>query len=56
MDKFTINYPFGRGVIIWGNPIYVEKNASEVDIEKSRTLLEDSLNEITIEAKEFIKR
>ena len=55
-DKFTVNYPFGRGVIIWGNPIYIKRNASEDDIEKSRVLLEDSLNKITIEAKEFIKR
>ena len=35
-DKFTVNYPFGRGVIIWGNPIYIKRNASEDDIEKSR--------------------
>ena len=38
------------------NATYDRRLLTEDDIEKSRIFLEDSLNKITIEAKEFIKR
>ena len=53
-DKFTINFPFGKGVVVWGDPIYVKKDSSDNDIEGYRDLLQDSLNRASKKAKEFL--
>ena len=53
-DNFTINYPFGSGSLVFGDPIYVDKNSSEEDIENKRLLLQESLNIVTTKAQELV--
>ncbi|NQV83428.1 MAG: lysophospholipid acyltransferase family protein [Rhodospirillales bacterium] len=49
-DRFLVAWPFGRRVLVWGNPIYVDRDASEEDTEKYRRQVEDALNAVTNEA------
>ncbi|MED5484656.1 MAG: lysophospholipid acyltransferase family protein [Pseudomonadota bacterium] len=53
-DNFTLNYPFGSGSIVFGDPIYVDKNSTDQDIENKRLILQESLNAITTKAKELL--
>ena len=53
-DNFTLNYPFGSGSLVFGDPIYVDKNSSEEDIENKRLLLQESLNIVTTKAQELV--
>tara|TARA_B100001245_G_C22887419_1_gene427046 strand:+ start:171 stop:860 length:690 start_codon:yes stop_codon:yes gene_type:complete len=53
-DKFTMHLPFGKGAVIWGDPIFVSKNATKEEVENKRNLLEDSLNELTIKANKVV--
>jgi len=43
-DKFNLPLPFGKGKIIWGTPVHVPDNASDVDIEKLRGQIESEMN------------
>ncbi len=49
-DKFILAGMFGKGVFLWGTPIWVPKEASEVEMENLRQKLEDCLNNLTLEA------
>ena len=42
--------PFSRGVIMWGDPIYVPKKLDEEGLLSARNEIESSLNYITQEA------
>jgi len=42
-DRFLVAWPFGRGVFIWGEPIYVDRD----NLERTRTDVERSLNSLT---------
>ena len=53
-DNFTLNYPFGTGSLVFGDPIYVDKNSSEEEIENKRLLLQERLNMVTTQAKELV--
>ena len=53
-DNFTLNYPFGRGSLVFGDPIYVDKNSSEEEIENKRLSLQENLNMVTTQAKELV--
>ena len=53
-DNFTLNYPFGRGSLVFGDPIYVDKNSSEKEIENKRLSLQENLNMVTNQAKELV--
>jgi len=44
-DKFSINLPFGRGSVVWGEPIFIDSRASKREIEEKRQLLEKKLLE-----------
>ena len=46
-DRFVIPLPFTRGVIIWGDPIAVARDASAAEIEAVRLKIEDGLTAIT---------
>ncbi len=46
-DRFVLPAPFTKGVIIWGTPIYVERDASKEQQERYRQELEDQLNKLT---------
>ena len=49
-DRFLLVLPFGRGVIVWGDPIAVPGDADAEAREAARRQLEDSLNALTGEA------
>ncbi len=49
-DRFMLAKPFSRGVIIWGDPIYVPKKLDEEGILAARNEIESSLNYVTQEA------
>lgn len=43
-DRFILPLPFGRGVIIWGTPVYIPANASDAEIEEIRRAVEAEMN------------
>lgn len=49
-DRFLLAWPFGRGVIVWGDPIYVDRKAGSEALESARRQVEDGLNAVTAEA------
>ncbi|MGE3143056.1 MAG: lysophospholipid acyltransferase family protein [Hyphomonadaceae bacterium] len=49
-DRFVLPYPFGKGVMIWGEPIRVAPDADEAGMERARAALEAELNRVTLEA------
>ena len=55
-DRFLVAWPFGRGVIVWGEPITVARDADADALEAARAQVEDSLNAITAEADRLTDR
>jgi lysophospholipid acyltransferase (LPLAT)-like uncharacterized protein len=55
-DRFTINLPFSRGALVWGEPIYVPRDATPEEIEAARLRVEDGLNAVAREAEEIVGR
>jgi lysophospholipid acyltransferase (LPLAT)-like uncharacterized protein len=49
-DRFAIGFPFGRGAIVWGEPIYVDRRAGDTEIEAARQRVEFALNRLSDEA------
>ena len=49
-DSFCLALPFSRGVIQWGEPIEVPRDADDTELERLRRVLEDYLNSLTAEA------
>ncbi len=49
-DRFVVPWPFGRGVMVWGDPIHVPRDADDHALEAARQRVEDALNAITAEA------
>jgi lysophospholipid acyltransferase (LPLAT)-like uncharacterized protein len=49
-DRFLVAWPFGRGVILWGDPIEVDRNAGPAAVEAARRRIEDGLNAVTADA------
>ena len=49
-DRFVVPWPLGRGVMVWGDPIYVPRDADDHALEAARLRVEDALNAITAEA------
>jgi lysophospholipid acyltransferase (LPLAT)-like uncharacterized protein len=49
-DGFVVAWPFGRGVIVWGEPVSVPRDADTEAQEAARLEIEDRLNAITAEA------
>jgi lysophospholipid acyltransferase (LPLAT)-like uncharacterized protein len=49
-DRFCLPLPFGRGVILMGEPIHVPTAAGIADQERLSRVLEDRLNALTAEA------
>ena len=52
-DRTTMNLPFGKSAICVGKSIYVDKNASDAELEDARIVLENELNRITKRAYEL---
>ena len=55
-DRFLLAWPFGKGVIIWGNPIQVPDGADAEALEIARQSVEESLSSITAEANRLTDR
>ena len=53
-DRFVIALPFGRGVVLWGRPLYVAADADEAALEEARRTLEERLNALTAEADRMV--
>ena len=49
-DRFCLALPFARGIIIWGTPINVPRDADDAELDRLRLLLEGQLNALTAEA------
>jgi len=49
-DRFLIAWPFTRGVIVWGEPVMVDRAADASAQETARRQIEDGLNAVTAEA------
>ena len=55
-DKFVLPFPFGRGVFLWGDPIYVSKNADDMEMSEKRVELEHALLALTQRADWLMNR
>ena len=51
-DKHCLPSYFTKGVIVWGDPIYVPAEASQDELEAARLEVEQVMNRITREADE----
>ena len=52
-DRLIVPLPFGRGAMIWGNPITVPRDAGESDLARLRLTLEEELTRVSAEADTF---
>ena len=55
-DRFVLPFPFGQGVFLWGEPIYISKNADDMEISEKRVELEHALLELTQRADWLMNR
>lgn len=46
-DRFLLPLPWGRGALVWGPPIRIERSASEAEIDTARKQIEAALNRVT---------
>lgn len=53
-DRFVVAWPFNRGVIVWGQPVDVARDADATALESARQAIEDGLNAITAEADRMV--
>lgn len=51
-DRFFLPFPFGKGIIIWKEPLHVPPDADDARMEALRNELETRLNDATREADE----
>ncbi len=49
-DRFVVAWPFARGVLAWGEPITVARDADGPAAEAARARVEEALNALTAEA------
>lgn len=49
-DRFLIAWPFTKGVLIWGEPLHIPKDADTATMESARQQLEDRISALTREA------
>jgi lysophospholipid acyltransferase (LPLAT)-like uncharacterized protein len=49
-DRLIIPLPFGRGAVIWGDPITVPRDADDAQLAQLRTKLEEDLTRVSAEA------
>lgn len=49
-DRLIIPLPFGRGAMIWGEPITVPRDADEATLAALRAKLEEELTRVSVEA------
>lgn len=52
-DKYMLPYPFSKAVYIYGEPIEIDRKASDDEMEEARLKLQNSLNDLTKQAEEY---
>jgi len=55
-DRFLLPYPFSKGVFVWGEPIYVDRDGDREYLEGMRRFVEKRLNEVTEEADRYFNK
>lgn len=55
-DHFFVPRPFSKGVILWGEPIYIAQDQSKSDMEDLRLDLEEKLTSLSRRADEMMGR
>ena len=55
-DKFLLARPFGRRVLVWGSPIYIDRAVLPEEEEQLRCKVEAALNYVTAEADRLTDR
>ena len=55
-DRFLLPWPFGRGVLVWGEPIRVPRDADADAREVLRLCVEEALNAVSREADRLCRR
>ena len=55
-SRMTLNLPFSKFSVVYGDPIHVPREATEFELEQYRQLLEDRLNQITERAYKLVGR
>ena len=53
-DKFILPSPFGRGIIRWGEPLTIARDAGDETVEAVRRALEETLNQMTRDAEQSL--
>lgn len=51
-----VPYPFSRGTLTWGTPIWVDRDADADTMEKTRQELEATLSALSSEAEAMVLR
>jgi lysophospholipid acyltransferase (LPLAT)-like uncharacterized protein len=51
-----VPYPFSRGLFLYGNPLWVSREADDASLEATRLELETVLNRLTEQAEQAVKR
>jgi lysophospholipid acyltransferase (LPLAT)-like uncharacterized protein len=46
-DRLLVPLPFGRGVVKWGEPVEIARDANEAAVEDTRRTLEERMNAMT---------
>lgn len=49
-DKTVVNLPFGRAAVALGEPIFVDRDADDKEMERKRREITDALNAVTAQA------
>lgn len=52
-DRASVDLPFGRGGVVVGEPIRVDKDVSDAELDAARKLVQQRLNEATARAEEL---
>ena len=53
-DRYHLALPFGRGVILWGEPIEIAPDLDAAGVEHARCLVETRMNEMVREADRLV--
>lgn len=46
-DRFVVPLPFNKGIYLWGDPIFIARDADKAETERARVDLEERLNALT---------
>jgi len=46
-DRFTVAFPFSKGVFVWGEPVTVPADATPEQLEEARLAIENGLTHVT---------